>query len=76
MTKKGNRAARSRHIRNAADAIDPRLNQVGEPPKPETTEAAQEADEAAEISFQTRRLGNINVSLNRHPDAKKVDDDE
>ena len=76
MTKKEIEQHVADTIRKAADAIDPKLTQVGEPPKPETTEAAQEAHEAAETSFQTRRLGNINVSLNSHPDAKKVDDDE
>lgn len=75
MTKKEIEQHVANTIRKAADSIDPKLNQV-EPPKPETTEAAQEAHEAAETSFQTRRLGSMNVSLNSHPDAKKVDDDE
>ena len=60
-------------IRKTADAIDPKLNQASQPPKPETAEAAQEAHESAEVSFQTKRVGKTNVSLNSQD--TKTDDE-
>jgi hypothetical protein len=44
-------------LRDAANKIDPALNQVGQPPKPETTEAAQEAHEAKFESFNRDKSG-------------------
>jgi adenylyl- and sulfurtransferase ThiI len=67
MNKNKEHAKQLRHI---ADEIDPPVHHVREIPEPETSEVAQEAHEAALISFQTKRKGKHILSLNAHPDKK------
>ena len=47
-------------LRDLANAIDPPLDQVGHPPKPETGEAAQAKYEAMLAAFNTKGGRSLN----------------
>jgi len=51
-------------FREVADKIDPPVNKISKPPKPSTSEAAQEAHEAALASHRTKIERGIRQSLN------------
>jgi hypothetical protein len=67
MTPQENNKQLADAFRALADRIDPTLNPVSKPPKAETTEAAQDAHQAALTAFQTLRQHGMNLSLNGLP---------
>jgi hypothetical protein len=58
MSKKEKQVAKA--LRDLANAIDPPLDQVGRPPKPETSEAAQAKYEAVLAAFNTKGGRSLN----------------
>jgi hypothetical protein len=73
MTKEEKDQQTAKVLRTLADEIDPPVNQASKSPKPETSEAAQEAHEAELASFSTIIKDGLRQSLNSMTPPEEIE---